>query len=419
MKAIHLLPKGILSLFFLFVAQLAFSQTTDSIVTCRAVVIDKSTGNPLSFAGISVDGTNYSTITNTDGEFLLKLSPEFSHSVLNIQYLGYKLLQIAANEISSDKYKIELEPVAVELPEVSVISKDAESLVLGMLERKGENYPTVEEHLTAFYRETIRKNKSYVSLSEAVVDVYKQSYNSYKSDIVNVYKARKKTDYNKLDTLVFKLMGGPFNSLYLDVFKHPTMIFTDEITKNYDFSFDRSTRIGKRLLYVIDFKQKETVEEPLYYGKLYIDAQTLALKTAIFKLNLQNKTAAARLFIVKKPINAEAYPVEASYRIDYIEKDKKWYYGYSRIELGLRVNWKKKLFNTTFMSVIELATTNREKSEYDKDAVRREKIRPNIVIADEVSGFADPNFWGEFNLIEPEKPIETAIRKIQKQLEKK
>jgi hypothetical protein len=36
-----------------------------------------------------------------------------------------------------------------------------------------------------------------------------------------------------------------------------------------------------------------------------------------------------------------------------------------------------------------------------------------------VSGFADPNFWGEFNLIEPEKPIETAIRKIQKQLEKK
>jgi hypothetical protein len=214
-------------------------------------------------------------------------------------------------------------------------------------------------------------------------------------------------------------MGGPFNSLYLDIFKHPNMIFTDKITENYDFNFDRSTRIGKRLIYVIDFKQKSFVEEPLYYGKLYIDAQTLALKTAVFKLNLQNRELASRMFIVKKPSNAEAYPIEASYRIDYLEKDKKWYYGYSRIELGLRVNWKKKLFHSTFLSVIELATTNREKPNYDKEAVRKDKIRPSIVIADEVSGFADPNFWGEFNLIEPEKPIETAIRKIQKQLEKK
>jgi hypothetical protein len=35
------------------------------------------------------------------------------------------------------------------------------------------------------------------------------------------------------------------------------------------------------------------------------------------------------------------------------------------------------------------------------------------------SGFSDPDFWGEFNVIEPEKSIETAIKKIQKQLEKK
>jgi len=91
-------------------------------------------------------------------------------------------------------------------------------------------------------------------------------------------------------------------------------------------------------------------------------------------------------------------------------------YGYSRIELGLRVNWKKKLLNTSFYSTIEMAVTDKDKSDYNKETMSKDRIRPTIVITDEVSGFADPDFWGEFNVIEPEKPIEAAIRKIQKQL---
>jgi hypothetical protein len=87
--------------------------------------------------------------------------------------------------------------------------------------------------------------------------------------------------------------------------------------------------------------------------------------------------------------------------------------------MALRVNWKKKLFNSTFYSTIEMAVTDRNKTEYTKESINKDRIRPNIVITDEVSGFADPEFWGEFNVIEPEKPIEAAIRKIQKQLEKK
>jgi len=81
-------------------------------------------------------------------------------------------------------------------------------------------------------------------LSEAVVDIYKQSYTSYKPDVVKMYKARKRTDYSKVDTLIFKLMGGPFNTLYLDLMKHPDMIFTDDMMKNYEFRFDRSNAYG-------------------------------------------------------------------------------------------------------------------------------------------------------------------------------
>jgi len=51
---------------------------------------------------------------------------------------------------------------------------------------------------------------------------------------------------------------------------------------------------------------------------------------------------------------------------------------------------------------------------------RREKnlISPSVVMVDDVSGFSDPDFWGDNNIIEPEKSIENAIEKIQRQLEK-
>lgn len=414
------LPKAcIMSLLLvLIIPFIGYAQLPEAFQTYKAKVVDGNTKNALAFAGIHIEGTNYTTVSNKEGEFSIKYSEDATNAVVIIHYIGYKSKRIKLIDITADTKTIELDPAAVELPEVSVISKDAETLVTGMFDNRGKNYANTEEHLTAFYRETIRKNKTYASLSEAVIDISKQPYSSYKSDIVSIYKSRKKTDYTKVDTLIFKLMGGPFNNLYLDLIKYPEMIFTDKMLDNYDFTFDRSTRVGNRLIYIVDFNQKKHIQEPLYSGKLYIDAQSLALKSAVFKLNLNFKNVAS-MFIVKKPTNADVTPIEASYRVDFIENDNKWYFGYSRIELGLRINWKKKLFNSNFHSTIELAITDKDKLMSSNTIARDQRIKPSVVITDEASGFADTEFWGKLNVIEPEKPIETAIRKIQKQLEKK
>ncbi len=414
------LPKAcIMSLLLvLIIPFIGYAQLPEAFQTYKAKVVDGNTKNALAFAGIHIEGTNYTTVSNKEGEFSIKYAEDATNAVVVIHYIGYKSKRIKLIDITADTKTIELDPAAVELPEVSVISKDAETLVTGMFDNRGKNYANTEEHLTAFYRETIRKNKTYASLSEAVIDISKQPYSSYKSDIVSIYKSRKKTDYTKVDTLIFKLMGGPFNNLYLDLIKYPEMIFTDKMLDNYDFTFDRSTRVGNRLIYIVDFNQKKHIQEPLYSGKLYIDTQSLALKSAVFKLNLNFKNVAS-MFIVKKPTNADVTPIEASYRVDFIENDNKWYFGYSRIELGLRINWKKKLFNSNFHSTIELAITDKDKLMSSNTIARDQRIKPSIVITDEASGFADTEFWGKLNVIEPEKPIETAIRKIQKQLEKK
>lgn len=397
----------------------AQNKIQDNFTEYKGIVVDRKSNDPLSFASITIAGTNISTVTNNEGFFSLKIAKEITNAKITVSFLGYKNKVVTLANLNTDKIRIEMETSSIELPEISVNSKNAEALFLAVLEKKGENYSLEQNLMTTFYRETIKKNKAYVSLSEAVVEVCKQPYSSVKTDVVKLYKARKKADYNKLDTVTFKLMGGPFNSLYLDIMKNPEMIFTDEMKTNYEFTFDRSTRMDNRLIYVLDFKQRPNITEPLYYGKLYIDAENLALKSAVFNLNIENKELASSMFIKKKPFNAKVYPTVASYRIDYIEKDGKWYYGFSRIELGLKINWKKKLFNTYYFSTIEMAVTNWKPNIENITVNSKDRLKPTVVISDEATGFSDPDFWGEYNVIEPEKSIESAIKKIQKQLEKK
>jgi hypothetical protein len=270
--------------------------------------------------------------------------------------------------------------------------------------------------MTAFYRETIKKRRKNVSLSEAVVNIYKTPYSSLRKDAVELYKARKSTDYSKLDTVALKLQGGPFNTLYVDIIKYPEYIFAEGSISDYKFTFSRSTRINDKLIYVIKFNQLETITEPLYAGELFIDVENRTLTSAIYTLNITDREKAARLFVRRKPARVDVWPTEVAYRVDYRENGGKWYYGYSNVLLEFKVDWEDKLFNSVYSMTAEMAVTDWEKNITGELPKNRERLKKSIILSDEALGFSDPDFWGEYNIIEPEKSIESAIKKIQRQL---
>lgn len=382
-------------------------------------VVDSQSRDPLVFATLSIEGTNISTVTNTEGKFSLKVPKEVVNGNLVVSFLGYKTTVIALNLLKEDNNRILLEVLITELPEVNLTApKDAEVLVRETLKRKGENYFNESTVMTAFYRETIKKRRTNVSLSEAVVNIYKTPYASDRRDAMELYKARKSTDYSRLDTLALKLQGGPFNTLYVDVMKYPEYIFTDETISDYLFSFENSTRIDGHLIYVVDFKQRSDIEDPLYKGKLFIDAEKKILTGAVFSLNITDKDKAAALFVRKKPADVRVWPTDVAYRVDYREKNGKWYYGYSHVTLEFKVDWKHRLFNSTYSLTSEMAVTDWEKNLMENRLTSRERIKTSMILGDEASGFSDPDFWGAYNIIEPEKSIQSAIKKIQRQLEK-
>ncbi|MBT8298308.1 MAG: carboxypeptidase-like regulatory domain-containing protein [Maribacter sp.] len=385
----------------------------------KGKIMDANSKKPLILATLSIEDTNISTISNTEGEFILKVPKTMEEANVLISFLGYKTKLVPLSQFSANNTKIYMDVSVVQLSEVSLsIPKNAENLVRETLKKRGENYFNDPTLMTAFYRETIKKRKKNVSLSEAVVNIYKAPYTSSRRDAVKLYKARKSTDYSKLDTIALKLQGGPFNALFVYIMKYPEYIFEDKSLDKYDFSYDRSTKIKDRHIYVVSFVQKPTVYEQLYKGKLYIDAENKILTSAVYSLNITNKSEASKLFVRRKPANAKVWPNEVAYRVDYREKNGKWYYGYSNVLLEFKINWDRKLFNSIYRMTCEMAVTDWEKNLSNEMPKSKQRMKTSIILGDEAIGFADPDFWGEFNIIEPEKSIESAIRKIQRQLKR-
>ena len=379
----------------------------------KGSILDSKTKNELIYASITVSGTSISTISNSEGKFAIKIPKQKQNESLVISFLGYKNKVVSIKELKPDKNILYLEPSNTMLEEVVVNTSDAYTLFLGVLNNRLQNYGDDPIEMTGFYRETIRKRRTYVSLSESILSIQKQPFISTAPDQISLFKGRKNTDYTKLDTVNFKLQGGPFSALYVDVIKYPSFIFSKNALEIYDFSLEENTQINGKQVLVLAFKQKPSYENPLYYGKLYIDAKSLAVVSATFSLNVEDKIRAGLLFTRKKPAGLDVYPTEVSYQINYRQQNGKWIFAYSRGDLTFKLNWAKRIFNTVYTSTIEMAVTDWKKQDI-KEVQTTQELTSNVIMSDKVESLADPDFWGKYNIIEPEKSIEQAIRKIQR-----
>ena len=79
----------------------------ESYIEYKSTVVDRKTGTPLVFAHISVVGTNISTVTNTEGQFSLKIRIT-SYNVCYTKLLRAHVLQpiqlVRERQLSFDKF---------------------------------------------------------------------------------------------------------------------------------------------------------------------------------------------------------------------------------------------------------------------------------------------------------------------------
>jgi hypothetical protein len=389
-----------------------------TLIIIKGKVVDAETGVALVFATVAVKESNVAIVTNIDGEFTLKIGETLTAKNLEVSFLGYKNKTIPISSMRDNGYKnvISLETAPIPIKEIVVKPLDPVDIVEKAVRNIGKNYESVPNLMTAFYRETIRKNRTYVSIGEAVVEIFKSPYdNDLRFDNARIYKGRKSSDVEKMDTVLFKLQGGPVSVMSLDIAKNTESILTKEAMQYYNYSLTGVIEIANKPHYVIDFIQKPSVDMPLFMGSLYIEMDSYAITEVEFGFNLSNKEAASSIFIRKKPLGMKITPEIATYRTKYREQNGKWYFAYSRAEVKFKVDWNKKLFNTYYTTMSEIAVTDRTDQEVIKFA-GKDKIKYTDVFSDKVSAFTDKEFWGDYNVIEPDQSIESAIRRLARKL---
>ena len=384
----------------------------------KGKIVDSKTKKELVFATVSVVGTNIGTVTNTEGEFVLKIKNDLNATEIEISYLGYKNLKKQINIFNDETVIIDLELQAISLSEIVIIPENATDLLNGIRAAIPKNYSIEPNSMMAFYRETIMQRRKYVAISEAVVEVYKAPYdNDSKNDLVKLIKGRKSADVKKQDTLLFKLEGGPTVSLILDIIKNPYVILEKEMEQYYKYEILNAISIDNKQNFVIQFTQIAENEMALFNGKLYVDAQTLAVTAAEFSMNLADKEKAASMFIRKKPIGLKLTPLSTNYLVKYKQDNGKFYFSYVRNEVKFQCKWNRRLFNTTYSIMSEMAITDRTNQNV-VEFPKSERMRSFTVFADKLNAFNDDDFWGEYNTIEPDQSIESAISKYGKRLKR-
>jgi hypothetical protein len=234
---------------------------------------------------------------------------------------------------------------------------------------------------------------------------------------VKIYKGRKGTNVKKADTLMVQLQGGPNVSMLLDIVKNTDLSIALDNLDNYNFEFSSIVNIEDKPNWVISFSPNVIKEEPLYFGKLFISQDKIAITRAEFSLDLNDADKAARVFVQKKPMGLIFLPTSTSYLVTYKEQKGKHYLNYVRVDLKFRCDWKKRVFKNYYTVMSEVAITDRREDNIAKFA-NQELFKSSMIFAEKVQNFTDPNFWGEYNIIEPEESIENAIKKISKSMNK-
>ena len=396
--------KQLALIFMLMVPMVALAQQA----TVGGTIVDEKSGRPL--PQVSVSTGRISVVTNEDGAFLLKLGQK--PSSITVSHLGYKTKKVALNTSDTENLKIKLQPTTIQLREVVVRTGNPREIVDIAIRKIPDNYSRQPELLKAFYRETAMKRKHFIYVAEGVENMYKTSYTrGIGRDRVSIVKGRRLLSQKQGDTLGIKVMGGPVLPVQLDVVKNSELLLNPEELEAYSFSWGNPEMINDRLQMVVLMEPLFPKEYALYHGKLYIDNERLAFTRIELSLDMSDKEKATRTMLVRKPLGVKFKPRELSCVVDYRYTDGVTRISYLRNIFKFNCDWKKRLFSTSFTATCEMAVTDSQ-TEGVQPIVSRNSFDSHDAYYDKVEYFMDPEYWNNYNIIEPSESLDKAIRKL-------
>ncbi len=368
-----------------------------------------SKGLPLPMVNISFKNRPLGSVTNDAGEFELRIPVNCFGDTLFFSSLGYKTV---GTPVYSTNRSIEITLIesSVSLPEVTIKYRDVDEIVDLFMENQKVNYSEKSILFTSFFRETIKQDNNYVNVSEAVLNILKYPYSeSFRLEHVKFIMGRKYRDVEKMQSVNFRLEGGPFYFSRIDIARYMDFFPAENTEKLYKYKLDGLDYEYDRLVYLVSFEPIDDTGDLLYKGVLRIDTESYALISALFELTKNSLRNSRKYLVRKESRKIKAKPLYAKYSISYRPYEDRWVLSKLRGELKVHVNDKKSKEKSMFTAVTELLMSD-FKSAGKIRFKASELYKSKYILTDEIKDY-DSEFWKEYNVIKPDESIENVFKK--------
>ncbi|WP_247237411.1 S41 family peptidase [Telluribacter sp. SYSU D00476] len=252
-------------------------------VSLSGRVVSRSSGEALPYATIRLDGTSIGTTSNQSGEFVFSIPTTYSGRVVSVSYLGYQSVRINPDTIDQKRLHIALDPVAVDLGEVTVRPIDPWALVEQSIKKLPHNYSSSPYVAEGFQREYVTSNQKVIQLLEVAF----RSKGSAASQTTQVLDARYLEAKREKAPLWNPSRGGFYTFGWTSVsgievpgqgsFLGITLKKSSDLRRYYEFTYRNTISQDGREVYVLDFDQKKQIRKALLKGTLYIDVESGAI----------------------------------------------------------------------------------------------------------------------------------------------
>ena len=144
----------------------------------------------------------------------------------------------------------------------------------------------------------------------------------------------------------------------------------------------------------------------------------ISLAVTLAVQGMLNNLVGSFIILVSKPAGLRFTPTEVSLRYDYSTSEGVTRVSYVRTSMRFKCDWKKKLLRTDFTAISELVTTDRKPGDVDM-IPRKESFSNRDALSDKAAIDFDPEFWKDYNIIEPTESLDRAIGRIKRQTDRK
>jgi hypothetical protein len=377
-------------------------------------VIDKENKSPIPFASVILPSQSIGTASNNDGDFVLKAQDSIELDTLVISCIGYESKKIALSTFNlSEKLLVELEESVTQLEEVVVKPQDPIELINKAWNKISENYKNDPMMMKGFYRETVQLEQKLISLSEAVISIYKSPYlDRQQMDQMKLLKGRKSKAVEESDILDHMSISG---GLLADFVKYGLHSLIQNNFQYYDYVLENILIDGDDATYVISFDQKDSVKMPLIKGKVYIDASSLAFVAVNYGyspkgLQFANKTNKKQ----RKARRKLGYTIEvltANTKVNFIKKGQYWYLQSGISEFSGKVVRKKKK-DEIISYRADLVITEHDYKNVAPIPKEEQLITFGLDLGKQIGSDYDQGFWKEYNYMLPNEALKELSRSL-------